>query len=113
MNTKFLRNLGIASAVVIVTIFGIGLVEQQEQKSNSLGNEVDVWIECRNNPDSFIQESYPATCVSGEDRIKQPIIFSDESQWQECISRDDVDVVDNGETPDKCITPDDVVFMEP
>ena len=111
MNTKLLRNLGIASAVVIVIIFGIGLVEQQEQKVESL--EIDAWIECRNSPDSFIQESYPATCVSGDDRVKQPIISSDESQWEQCISRDDVNIVDNGEKADKCITPDDVVFMEP
>ena len=113
MNTKLLRNLGIATAVVIVTIFGIGFVEQQEQKTNTLKNQIDAWTDCRNNPDAFIQESYPATCVLGEERFKQPIILSDESQWEQCISRDDVNVVDNGEKPDKCITPDDVVFMEP
>ena len=114
MNTKLLRNLGIASAVVIVTIFGIGFVEQQEQKSNSYQNEIDAWIECRNTPGSFIQESYPGTCRSGEDRAIQPIIPASESQWQECISADDVIVVDErGERPDRCITPDDVVFMEP
>ena len=112
MNTKLLRNLGIATAVVIVTIFGIGFVEMQEQ-SNTFKNEIDAWIECINSPDAFIQESYPATCVSGEDRVKQPIISSNESQWQECISRNDVNVVDNGENPDKCITPNNVVFMEP
>ena len=113
MNTKFLRNIGIASAVVIVTIFGIGFVEQQEQKSDSLDNEIDAWIECRNSPDAFIQESYPGTCVSGENRVKQPIISSSESQWEQCISRDDVIVVDETERPDRCITPDDVVFVEP
>ena len=33
MNTKLLRNLGIAAAVVIVTIFAVGLIEQQEQRN--------------------------------------------------------------------------------
>ena len=41
MNTRLLRNLGIASAVVIVTIFAIGLLEQQEQKIDSLENQME------------------------------------------------------------------------
>ena len=113
MNTKLLRNLGIASAVVIVTIFGIGFVEQ-EQKIDPYQNEIDTWIECINTPGSFIQESYPGTCRLGEDRVIQPIIPASESQWQECISADEVIVVDErGERPDRCITPDNVVFVEP
>ncbi|WP_428325412.1 thermonuclease family protein [Nitrosopumilus sp.] len=42
MNTKLLRNLGIASAVVIVTIFGIGLVEQQEQEIEPVENQIEI-----------------------------------------------------------------------
>lgn len=113
MNTKLLRNLGIATAVVIVTIFAVGLIEQQEQKVDSLQNQIDAWIECRNNPDSFILEKYPAICELGGEQVNQPVISSDESQWEQCISRDDVNIVDNGENPYKCITSDDVVFMEP
>jgi len=57
MSTKLLRNLGIASAVVIVTIFGIGLVEQQEQKIDSLENQMEPKsAEC----------SGHASCISGK-----------------------------------------------
>ena len=42
MNTKLLRNLGIAAAVVIVTIFAIGSIEQQEQKSEPVENQIEI-----------------------------------------------------------------------
>ena len=41
-------------------------------------------------------KNYPATCVLGEERFVQPIISSDESQWMQSISRDDVNAPDNG-----------------
>ena len=57
MNTKLTSQFrNSIFAVVIVTIFAVGLIEQQEQKSNSLGNEIESWIDCRNSPDAFIQE---------------------------------------------------------
>ena len=68
MNTKLLRNLGIAAAVVIVTIFAVGLIEQQEQKADSSENQVEqkadtleVQVERKS-----IECSGNALCISGK-----------------------------------------------
>jgi hypothetical protein len=99
-NVKCVKNIK-----SIIASFSLHTSEEQEQIAS--------WINCRNSPDAFIQESFPATCVLGEDRFKQPVFFADESQWQKCIALEDVKIVDNGSKPDKCITSDDVFYIEP
>jgi len=113
MNLKLPRNLGIAAVVVITVIFGIGLINQQEQGNiDSMENQIDAWIECRNNLDSFTQTSYPATCILDNLHTKQPLIQATESEWNECINSENSLYIDE-KTQDRCITENDVVYYQP
>ena len=69
-------------------------LEEQEQ--------IILWEMCRNNPDAMIQESFSVTCVLDNDRYKQPIIFTDQLQWKQCIALENSIILDDDT---KCIGP--------
>jgi hypothetical protein len=113
MNLKLFRNLGIAAAVVITVVFGIGLIDQQELENiDSMENQIKLWIECRNSPNGIILESYPATCIADDLRVKQPLIEATESEWNECINLENSLYIDE-KKQDRCITENNVVYYQP